>query len=352
MTDTYGKRLCLSRRRRLLFGAACAVAAGHAWAATPATAPADARPLRIAYVFALANAPAVVADKKGFYAAEGLKVELKSFGDGPIIQQAIAAGEVDVAYVGAPPIYQWFARGLQSRIVGKVNYGQASLVAARTATPALTTLADLKGRKIAGVARGSGMDVLLRGQVLKARAGLDADTQLTIVNMPAGNMNAALDRKLVDAMFTWEPYVSEAVLRGTGRILLDVNQAIPRYPWYVIAAVPLTLAQRPDDVVRVLRANRRAIAWINEHPDEADELIAGAFQIAPLQTAAGATVPAAAIVKEARKRLGWSPRIEAADLLFIQALMDDSLAQGILAKPMKAEQVVDLAWQQKAEAAR
>jgi NitT/TauT family transport system substrate-binding protein len=313
---------------------------------------ANPRPLRIAYVFALANAPAVIAEQKGYFAAEGLKVELKPFGDGPVIQQAIAAGEVDIAYVGAPPIYQWFARGLQSRIVAKVNYGQAALVVSADATPPISTLSDLRGRRIAGVARGSGMDVLLRGQVLKARAGLDADQDLSVVSMPAANMNAALDRRLVDGIFTWEPYVSEAILRGTGKMLLDVNRAIPHYPWYVIAAVPLTMAQRPDDVVHVLRAHRKAIAFINEHPDEADRLIAEAFQIPPVQTVSGATLAPAAVVKEARKRLGWSARFEPSDLKFIQALMNDSLAQGILARPMQAEQVVDLSWQQRAEIGR
>lgn len=323
--------------------------------AVPASRAADAlpaRPLRIAYVFALANAPAVIAEQKGYFAAEGLQVELRSFGDGPVIQQAIAAGEVDIAYVGAPPVYQWFARGLQSRIVAKVNYGQAALVVSPGAAPPITTLADLRGRRIAGVARGSGMDVLLRGQVLKARGGLDADKDLSVVGMPAANMNAALERKLVDAMFTWEPYVSEAILRGTGKLLLDVNQALPHYPWYVIVAVPLTMAQRPEDVVRLLRAHRKAVAFINEHPDEADALIAQAFQVPALQTPAGATVSPAAVVREARKRLGWSARFEPADLAFIQTLMDDSLAQGILARPMRAEQVVDLSWQQKAEARR
>ena len=321
----------------------------------PASGAADApgpRPLRIAYVFALANAPAVIAEKKGYFASEGLKVELKPFGDGPVIQQAMAAGEVDIAYVGAPPVYQWFARGLQSRIVAKVNYGQAALVVSAGATPPILALPDLRGRKIAGLARGSGMDVLLRGQVLKARAGLDGDQDLSVVSMPAANMPAALERKLVDGMFTWEPYVSEALLRGTGRLLLDVNQAIPRYPWYVVVAVPLTLAQRPDDVVRVLRAHRKAVAFINEHPAEADKLIAEAFQIPSIRTASGATLAPADVVKEARKRLGWSARFEPSDLRFIQTLMNDSLAQGILGKPMTAEQVVDLSWQQKADGGR
>jgi NitT/TauT family transport system substrate-binding protein len=216
----------------------------------------------------------------------------------------------------------------------------------------VNALADLRGRKVAGVARGSGMDVLLRGQILKTRGGLDADRDLAIVNMPAPNMGAALDRHLVDAAFTWEPFVSDAVLRGTARVVLDVNQAIPRYPWYVVAATTKTLATRGDDVVRLLRAHRRAVAYLEERPEQADAALVEAFQIAPLTTASGQSVAPAAIVKEIRKRLGWSTRLEAADLQFIQRLMDDSHALGFMDKPMKVAQVIDTSWLERAEAAK
>ncbi len=316
-------------------------------AATPAAAAqAQGKPIRIGWVNALANAPALIADKKGYFAEEGLKVELTSFGDGPVVQQALAAGELDIAYIGAPPVFQWYARGLNSRILAKVNYGQAALLT--NANSGITSLAGLRGKKVAGVAKGSGMDVLLRGYVLKEAAKLEPERDLDIVAMPVGNMNAALERGLVDAAFTWEPFVAESVLRGK-RVLLDVNQAIPRYPWYVVMAVPRTLAERPDDVVKVLRAHRKAIAFLQEQPDEANRLIAEAFQIAPVKTAGGATIAPAAVVQEARKRLGWSDRLEAGDLRFIQRLMDYSHALGFLAKPMQASQVVDLSWQQRAD---
>lgn len=308
---------------------------------------AETRPIRIGWVYAMANAPAVIADKKGFFTDEGVNVELKSFGDGPVLQQALSSGEIDIAYIGAPPVFQWYARGLQSRILAKVNYGQAALIT--NDRSAIKSAADLRGRKVAGVARGSGMDVLLRGFVVKDLAGLDPERDLDIVNMPVGNMNAALDRGLVDAAFTWEPFVSEALLRGSNRLVVDINQKIPRYPWYVVMAVPRTLAERPEDVVKVLRAHRKAIAFLQEHAAESDRIIADTFQIAPIRAANGRTIEPAAVVQEARKRLGWSDRLEPADLRFIQRLMDYSHALGFLNKELKATEVVDLSWQQRAD---
>jgi NitT/TauT family transport system substrate-binding protein len=310
-------------------------------------AQAASQPLRIGWVYAMANAPAAVAEQQGLFAAEGLKVELKSFGDGPLLQQAVAAGEIDVAYVGAPPVYQWFSRGLEGKILAKVNSGQAAVIASNEA--GIKTVADLRGKKLAGVAKGSGMDVLLRGYVLKDYAKLDPEHDLSIVAMAPANMNAALDRHVADAAFSWEPFVSEALLRGGSRLVLDVNKALPNYPWYVIMAVPKTLHERPEDVVKLLRAHNKAIAFLNEQPDAANRIIIDTFKIAPIQTVDGKTVAPEAVVKEARKRLGWSAKLETSDQQFIQRLMDYSLALGFIPKPLKVEQLLDLSWQQKTQ---
>ena len=313
------------------------------------TAQAQEKPIRIGWVYAMANAPAVIADRKGYFKEEGVNVEIKSFGDGPILQQALSAGDLDMAYIGAPPVFQWYARGLNSRILAKVNYGQAAVIT--QANSSIRTVTDLKGKKIAGVAKGSGMDVLLRGYVLKEAAGLEPDRDTTIVNMPAGNMPAALDRNLVDAAFTWEPFIATALLRGNTRLVLDINKAIPQYPWYIVMAMPRTLAQRPDDIVKVLRAHHRAIEFLNKHPDEANQIIAEAFEIPTVKTVDGREIKPVEVVKEARKRIGWSDRIQPNDVQFIQQLMNYSRALGFLNKDLRATEIIDTTWQQRAEKA-
>lgn len=307
---------------------------------------AEEKPLRIGYVFAMANAPALIADKEGFYREEGLNVDLKALGDGPVIQQALAAGELDVAYVGTPPVYQWFSRGLQSRFLAKVNYGQAAVIV--DAKSPINSLEALKGKKLAGVKKGSGMDVLLRGYVLKEKAGLNPDKDLDIIDMPPGNMNAALERGIVDAAFSWEPFVSQSLLRGSSRVLLDVNKALPNYPWYVVIALPKTLQERPDDVVKLLRAHRKAIAFLNENPDESNRIIAEAFKLEAVQGVDGKTITPEAIVAQARTRLGWSANLEASDIQFIQRLMNYSYDLGFIDKTLKTEQIVDTSYLEKA----
>lgn len=305
-----------------------------------------AEPLRIGYVFAMANAPVLIADKLGYYGDEGLDVDIKALGDGPVIQQALAAHELDIAYVGAPPVYQWYARGLKSVILAKVNYGQAAVLAGSHSQ--IHDLAGLKGHKLAGVKKGSGMDVLLRGYVLGERAGLSPDSDLDIVDMPPGNMNAALERNIVDAAFSWEPFVSQALLRGSARLLLDVNQALPQYPWYVVIGLPETLRERPDDVVKLLRAHRRAIAYLNEHPSESNAIIAEAFRLESVQRPDGSQADGQAIVAEARKRLGWSAELTDADQKFIERLMAYSNTLKFMNTTVPLKDLVDTSYLQKA----
>lgn len=92
--------------------------------------------------------------KKVFISRKRLNVELKSFGDGPVISQALAAHELDAAYIGATPVFQWFSRGLKGQIIAKVNSGQAALIV--PAKSGISTLADLKGKRIAGVKKAAG----------------------------------------------------------------------------------------------------------------------------------------------------------------------------------------------------
>jgi len=305
-------------------------------AAVPAAA--DGK-LTIGWVYSMANAPLVVAQEMGYFRDQGLSVDTLSFTSGPLVHQALLAGELDMAYIGAAPVYHWFSRGLQSRILAKVNYGQAAVVAGGDSS--VRTLADLMGRKIAGVRKGSGMDVLLRGYVLGDAAHLDPDKDVQIVAMPVGNMEPALDQKLVDAAFMWEPFTSLYLMRGNGKVVLDMNEAQPRYPWYVIMALPTTLADRREDVKRVLRAHRRAVDFLNSSPTAGNGLIARTFRLGEISDGVGKRHPGEEVVAMARTRLGWQWEFSDADLEFIQRMMNYSHRLGYIKKELRVDEIVD-----------
>ena len=316
------------------------------WLATAGALCHSADEIRIGWVYAMANAPVLVADSNGYFKEQELDAKLLSFTSGPLLKQAMVAGEIDLAYIGSPPVYHWFSRGLESKILAKVNYGQAAVVSRKDS--GVTALADLEGRKMAGVRRGSGMDVLLRGYVIGEAAGLVPDKDTQIISMPSGNMGPSLESKVVDAAFMWEPFISQFLLRGNTQVIFDMNEAEPRYPWYIISAMPEAMEQRPDAIVKALRAHRKAVDFLNSSEDAGNDVIAAAFRLGEVTGPDGAVYPPAEVVRQARTRLGWEWSLNDNDVAFIQRLMDWSLELGYIKKKLTTGDLIDRSFAAKA----
>lgn len=295
--------------------------------------------IRIGWVFAMANAPVVIAKEKGFFADEGVDVEILSFTSGPIVHQALAAGELDMAYIGSPPVYHWFSRGLKSKILAKVNYGQAAVISRKDS--GISDLKDLKGKRMAGVRKGSGMDVLLRGYVLGDAGHVTPDKDVQIVPMPSGNMGPSVEEKVVDAAFIWEPFTSQFLLRGKTQLVFDMNKAEPKYPWYVVMAMPEALEKKRPEIVKVLKAHKRAVEFLNSSNTAGNKIIASTFKLESVTDTLGKQHSGTDIVAQARKRLGWDYELGNKDIAFIQRLMDYSYDLKYIKKPLQATDLVD-----------
>ena len=302
--------------------------------------------IKIGWVYAMANAPVLVAKEKGYFKDQGLDVEIKEFKSGPLVHQALSAGELDMAYIGSPPVYHWFSRGLDSRILAKVNYGQAAVISRKDS--GIDKLTDLKSKKMAGVRKGSGMDVLLRGYVLGEAANLKPDDDLEIISMPTGNMDSAVDQKVVNAAFIWEPFTSQSLIRGNTKVIFDMNKAVPKYPWYIVMAMPETLKNKRTAVVKVLRAHKKAVDYLNSKPNAGNGIIVKAFNLGTVTDAAGKKHQPTEIVAMARERLGWEYELKKEDIEFIQRLMNYSYRLGYIKKPLSAEDIIDSSFMQEA----
>lgn len=308
--------------------------------AAAAVAAQGAQPVRIGWVYAMANAPVLIADTQDHFEAQGLDVTLESFTSGPLIRKGLTEGTLDMAYIGVPPIVHWVAKGAELAIVAKVNYGQATLVARRDA--GIARVPDLAGRRLAGVRERSGMDVLLRGYVLGEVGGLAPGDLTAIETLPVGEMGAALEAGAYDAAFMWEPFVARLLVRRTARVVLNVNRAEPRYPWYVVAVRRAFLDAYPERVEGVLRAHRAAIEHLRSSPNAGNAVIAEAFALQEETGPDGKTYSPEEIVKRARARLGWEWDLTEDDRYFIERLMGWSTALGFIAEPLALDALLDL----------
>ena len=233
--------------------------------------PAAPSTVRIGYLLGdLHQLPFFVAQDKGFFTDEGLKVEVVGpFDAGPAEMDALAAGQIDIGYVGVAPAVMAAARKIPLSIVSGVNLEGSGLV---TAT-AINNVTELKSKKIATPAPGS-IQYVMFGMLLNSNNMGFNDIELFPGTVKPPDMPQSLQTGRIDGYFVWEPYVAKSVVGGYGKVLVGSNQIWPGHPCCVIVTGGDFGRSHDNTVASVIRAHRRAVDFIAANPIEA-KTIAG-----------------------------------------------------------------------------
>ncbi|MBD2433459.1 MULTISPECIES: ABC transporter substrate-binding protein [Fischerella] len=166
------------------------------------------------------------------------EVKTLSFPNGPNLNEALVAGEVDVGIYGDTPALVGKASGIPTRLIGQEQVGMNSWLVAKKNGP--RSLAELKGQKVA-TSKGSYLHRYLIG--LLQESGLK--DKVTVVHLLPSDAQAALERGDVAAI---------AAATGTGPLLKSkgypvIDEAIkhPDLPGTsVTVATENFLAKHPD----------------------------------------------------------------------------------------------------------
>ena len=177
--------------------------------------------------------PMQVARAEGkFEAATGWTIEWRQFGSGTEVIAAMASGDVQLSELGSSPLSIGTSQGLEIQLfMIAEGLGTAeSLIA--TKASGITKLEDVKGKRIA-VPVGSTAHYSLMGAL--AHAGI-AETDVTIMNLPADQIAAAWDSGQVDAAFIWEPVQNQILQTGTFIVGADQTAAwgFPTFDGWVV----------------------------------------------------------------------------------------------------------------------
>jgi len=229
-------------------------------------------PLQVAYVLWPGYFPVIIAQEKGYFAEEGVEVELIFPQSSSDVRADLLAGNID---------------GLTftlAGIVGASGEGDVHVIFATdescgadavVASADIQTIEDLKGKRI-GVGFGGYGEIILSAMFENSELTMDDTTLLDVIGedvpgeIVAGN---------IDAGVTWEPYVSQSVREGA-HVLFDTEQTPGLIP-DVMAFHGSTLRERPEDVRAFVRAWFRAVDYWLANPDEGAQLIAEAIDIEP-----------------------------------------------------------------------
>lgn len=221
-------------------------------------------------------APVVIGEEKGFFKEEGIKLNPVKFLSGPPEFQAMASGEIDIAYIG-PGATFLSAQG-QGNIIGLVSLGKADMVYA-TKKSGIKEWKDLKGKTV-GVPKGTSGEMVLNLGLEKA--GLKP-TDVNIVSMDVAGAVTAYVAGKVDAVAIWSPFTVEIEKQvGKENIvkLGDNSSFFPDYSFpssWVVS--PKFLKEKPELVEKFMKAMNKTTDYKISHLDEAVKLTAAYTQV-------------------------------------------------------------------------
>ena len=232
-------------------------------------------PLVLAVADSTLGVPFWVAQREGFFAAEGLEVDLRPYPTGKLAMEAMLRGEAEVATVAETPIMLAGLAGKPLRVIANfASSGETSVIA--RADRGIAQPTDLKGRRV-GLNPGTTGHYFLH--VLLTDQGL-AESDVQMVPVPAPEQATALAEGRVDAVSAFAPY--STLCRRT---LGDRGVTFPaglRYTGYAsLVAAPDFPRRRPEASLRLLRATDKAILWMRAHRQEAIDLAAAEQRIEP-----------------------------------------------------------------------
>lgn len=235
--------------------------------------------VRIGFFANVTHAPALVAQQlrlfETFLGKDGTKVEYVAFNAGPAAIEAMKGGAIDVSYIGPNPTVSGFTStgGTLLRVVSGVTSGGAQLVV----KPGITSVADLKGKKIATPQLGNTQDVALRSW-LKDN-GLKTSTtgagDVTITPTDNATTLALFKKGDIDGAWLPEPWSSRLVLEAGGKVFLDEKSLWPNGQFVTtnLISSQAFLNKYPGTVRSIIQANNSAIKYIANNIDKSKDVV-------------------------------------------------------------------------------
>jgi NitT/TauT family transport system substrate-binding protein len=205
-----------------------------------------------------------VAELNGYFDQEGIKIDRKTYPNGP--SALLDINNLDAVMAAIVPFMQYVARGGDVRIVMSVTKGNAPIVGKKQ----YKSVKELNGKKVGTPGIGTIHDAVLG--YIQQTLGIKYE------HVPAKITDVAvmIQKGEVEAFIGWEPASAQAIALAPD--LLHYVQRLPPIPnseSLQLAFTPAYVKDNPDTVERFVRATLKGIHWIKANGNEKTaELIA------------------------------------------------------------------------------
>jgi NitT/TauT family transport system substrate-binding protein/sulfonate transport system substrate-binding protein len=222
--------------------------------------------IHVSYAKSPFNLPLIVAVRRGMleraFAAKGVALKIFEIDSGAKQAEAMAAGSLDIAgVINTTSVFLAAAGGNDLKIVSGFSR-PTGLFAIVVKDPAVRSIADLKGKRVAGP-KGTVLHQLLAAALAKSGLSLgDVD----FIQMDIAPVRAALLSGQVDAALLAAANVVSATAAGA-HVLATADGYVK--PQLVIAARSAFLRDYPELVDLYVSVHKEALAWIEAHREEA-----------------------------------------------------------------------------------
>ncbi|MEN6395702.1 MAG: ABC transporter substrate-binding protein [Methanoregula sp.] len=233
--------------------------------------------IRIGYQPSTHQMAEITAMNKGWWAEDlapyGVEnVTSTVFPTGAPEMQAMLAGQLDVAYVGAAPVLSAISTGLDAKIIAGVNTQGSDLVIRNDID--YKGPQSLKGLKIATLQAGTIQDTLLRNWLTKNN--VSPDTDVTILGMGPGDAVTAMVAGKVDGVFLPAPSPTVIVSQGKGKVVVQSGEMYPNHTCCVLVVSGSLIRDHPEIVEQILKTHEKAVAYNENNTADAAAIFANA----------------------------------------------------------------------------
>jgi len=255
--------------------------------------------LRIGFIPLADAAALLVAVDRGFTAAEGLDVELVREVSWSNVRDKLNIGLFDAAHLLAPvaiasslgighvkvPIVAPFGLGMNGNAITVTPALYAAIAAAADGSLADPMVSARALARVVALRKAKGEETLTFGMTFPfsthnyhlrfwmAAGGVDPDEDVRLVVLPPAYMVESLANGHVDGFCVGAPWNSVAIDLGIGFILHFVSEILPRAAEKVLGVRARWAQEHPDTLLRLVRAHRRAAAFVEDHANR-DEVTA------------------------------------------------------------------------------
>lgn len=229
-------------------------------------------------------APQYAAIELGYFAEEGIDLELVTGFGADKTMTALLSGDADIGFMGSEASIYTYSGGAED---APVNFAQltqraGNFLVAREELPDFTWQ-DLVGKEVLGGRKG-GMPEMVFEYILR-ESGVDPAEVLIDQSIDFGSTAAAFSSGKGEFTVEFEPGATTLEQEGVGYVVASLGTDSGYVPYTAYCAKAGYLEEHPELIQSFTNALQKGMDYVNTHtPEEIAEVIAPQFKETDLET--------------------------------------------------------------------